>query len=444
MHETVSNFLSKQLVDRSGDHRRTVLRRYQKLAESDFITPAYRKEQQNQHLAELLKHAQAGVPFYQEVLAGVAISPDRAQDVLSTLKAVHRREIQSDPGKFIAGSVRHAVDDHTGGSTGTPLTFKVDRATQQAREASLMWANGLAGWRPGCRIAMLWGSDRDTKAAFRNWRLNFRWWVDNMRWFNAFEMDEQEMAAFHRGMSKFRPHLIVAYAGSLQTYARFLRESAINPAYPQTSLVSSAEVLTSAMRTDVESVFHRPVFDRYGNREAGAIAAECETHGGLHVNEHDFIVEIDSQDPNHVPGPLLITYLINRAMPLVRYDTGDLAVWAAGNCACGRTTRRLARIVGRQSDTIRTAHGKLIHGEFFTHVLYGTEGVREFQFIQEDLLHYRLCVAAEYIKPDQESIWRKKITAVLGPEAVLTVEKVTTIPVLPSGKRRFTLSRLNP
>lgn len=444
MHENISRFLSRRLIDRSGGHRGRVLHRFRRLVEADFIAPMDRKSTQLRELAALLSYAREHVPFYGTCMSVASISPDNAMSTLSTLPVLRRRDIQANPAAYIARDIKDAVDDHTGGSTGTPMTFKVDSSTQQAREASLMWANSLAGWRPGCRIAMLWGSDRDAKAAFRNWRMNLRWWIDNMRWFNAFEMGDQEMSRFHREMDRFQPHLLVAYAGSLQTYAHYLRHSSIRPSYPLISLVSSAEVLTAPMRSDVEAAFGHPVFDRYGNREAGAIAAECEHHAGLHVNEHDFIVEIDSPDPTVEPGPVLVTYLVNRAMPLIRYDTGDLAVWAAGRCACGRTTRRLARIVGRQSDTIRTASGKLIHGEYFTHVLYGAEGVAEFQFVQDDLTHYRLLVVADAVRPEQEAHWRNKIMAMLGPESSLIIERVASIPVLSSGKRRFTLSHIQP
>lgn len=442
MNPTLSAYLSSQLVDRTNGHRRSVLARYQQVSKSDFYSPHLREERVAESLTNLLNHAREYIPAFRDLLPKKAIAPTEASSVLAQLPTMRRADIQANPAAYVAQNASEMVDDHTGGSTGTPMTFKVDRATQRAREASLMWANGLAGWRPGLRIAMLWGSDRDTKAAFRDWRLSLRWWFDNMRWYNAFSMGEREMEVFHREMSRFKPHLLVAYAGSMQVYARYLEDTKQTPVYPLVSCVSSAELLTPDARGDAERVFKKRVFDRYGNREAGAIAAECEMHSGLHVNEHDFIVEIASEHPYQEPGPLLITYLANRAMPLIRYDTGDLAVWAKSNCSCGRTTRRIARIVGRQADTIRTVEGNLIHGEFFTHVLYGASGVREFQFVQETLQHYRLRVVADRIRPEFEAEWRKKIIPMLGEGSQLVVEQVDEIPVLPSGKRRFTLSLL--
>lgn len=443
MHPLLSEYLASRLIDRAGNHRTLVLERCRRLGQWDYFANALREERRAQALADLLNAARVGVPHFRSLLSSGEIAASAAGTALHRLPVMRRSDIQADPSAFVAENATGAVDDHTGGSTGTPLTFKVDRATQRAREASLMWANGLAGWRPGQRIAMLWGSDRDTKAAFRDWRLNLRWWIDNMRWYNAFDMGEVEMAAFHRAMSRFRPHLLVAYAGSLQVYARYLKQMGEEPRYPLTSLISSAEVLSASAREEVGALFNKPIFDRYGNREAGAIAAECEAHSGLHVNEHDFVVEIDSPNPFKEPGPLLITYLANQVMPLIRYDTGDLAVWAKGECPCGRTTPRLARIVGRQGDTIRTANGKLIHGEFFTHVMYGAAEVREFQFVQETLHRYCLRVVADEIRPESEAFWRSKIQPMLGADAEFAVERVDSIPVLASGKRRFTLSLVN-
>ena len=113
------------------------------------------------------------------------------------------------------------------------------------------------------------------------------------------------------------------------------------------------------MRTVIERVFERPVFDRYGNREFGAIAAECDAHAGLHLNLGDMIVDVDSPDPYTEPGALVVTYLRNGAMPFLRYKTGDLGLLAPpGSCCCGRTTPRMLSVKGRESDTARPCRDK--------------------------------------------------------------------------------------
>jgi phenylacetate-CoA ligase len=445
LHPHVAAWLATRLVDRDNGHRRRVLAAFDDRRRNDFFTRQLIEDRRRENLANLLAHAKAQVPWFQERLAGHKITPQRAMEALAALPLMRRSDIQADPASFVAGNAVVTAEDHTGGSTGTPMSFKVDASTQIAREASLMWADGLAGWQYGERIAMLWGSHRDVDTATQRLKLSLRWWLDNRRWYNAFDMGESEMADFHRHLRSFRPHLLVAYAGSIFSFARFLKEHGYKVDYPLRSIISSAEVLTADMRKTVEGVFGRPVHDRYGNRECGAIAAECTYHQGLHVNESDCIVEIDSSDPHRVPGPVVVTYLRNYAMPLIRYNTGDVARFEPhGICPCGRTTLRLAPVLGRESDMIRTSSGALIHGEYFTHLFYGENDIVEFQFVQEALKKYVLRLVADPAKSaEREAQWRAKILEAVGRSSELRIEYVDQIPLLKSGKRRFTISLLN-
>lgn len=442
-----SRMLSRTLLDRANGHRLNVLKKAEEDRSFSFANREDIDRNTNQQLASLLRYACRNVPYFRDVLPdGGDVQPADARDVLRKIDPVTRSVIQENRDAFFGPKNGIVTDDATGGSTGTPLCFKVDREAQIAREASLMWANSLAGWKPGQRIAMLWGSDRDVSHAMQDLRLTVRWFIENRRWYNAFDMGEDKMKDFHRKMQRFRPHIIVAYANAVFEYAHFLRDGGITPSYPGTAIISSAEILPDEARTAIEEIFGKPVFDRYGNREAGAIAAECPAHTGLHINEQDCYLEIQSEDPYTIPGPLLLTYFRNRAMPFIRYDTGDLAMWAAEDpCSCGRTTRRLIKITGRASDMFRTPDGRMIHGEYFTHMLYGSEGIREFQFVQHSLDSYTLRLVA-----DREEVgallqdWQAMLKKELGADAHIEFDFCDRIPPLPSGKRKFTVSELEP
>lgn len=443
MHPDLSAFLSRRLIDRSGGHRAAVLSDFKVQCELNSGSRADIEQVRREQLAALLRRVKRDVPFYRDRMAGGPESTsDSAMNVLATLPVLEREMIQQDPAAFRADGDLTATQDATGGSTGTPMRFWVDRETKVAREASLFWSDSLAGWRYGERIAMLWGSDKDVRTAGAALRSDLRWWLENRRWYNAFDMGPEQMRQYHAAMQRFRPHLLVAYAGSLFRYARFLEAEGLVPGYPERACVSSAEVISSPMRDVIERVFGRPVFDRYGNREFGAIAAECEVHDGLHLNERDMIVEVDSPDPTTEPGPLLVTYLRNKAMPFLRYNTGDLGLLAPPSaCACGRTTRRLMPVKGRESDTIVTASGRHIHGEYFTHALYAADAVREFQFVQETLDDYVLKVVTDTaVSSEDERQWRAVLEDVLDPGVNLRIDRVDRIPVLPSGKHKFTVS----
>lgn len=444
MNPWLSSVLSTHLLDRRGGHRRRVIDAWRNKQSADYVHPDRRRAVQAQALADLLNHCRVHVPYYREKLQKHgSISAVNAFDVLQELPVITRADLQSEPRLFEAENMNPAAEDATGGSTGTPLRFKVDHRTQVARESSLMWADGLAGWQLGHRIAMLWGSDRDVRSALRSWRLVLRWWIENRRWHDAFHMNEESMGRFHRCMQRFKPHYLVAYAGALDVYADFLEGHRLRPKYPINALISSAEVLLPAVREKVERVFDRPLYDRYGNREFGAIAAECLEHSGLHLNPHDAIVELLPVVEGEPARRVVITYLHNYVMPFVRYDTEDLAEPDDRPCACGRTTTRLARLVGRRSDIIRLPDGRCIHGEYFTHMFYGASGVRQFQFVQTHPHGFELRIVAAPDAYEQLSpVWRQKLQQTLGPNAQIEIHRVNEIPLTPSGKRRFTISQL--
>jgi len=430
------------LIDRRDGYRMKVLMEAARLQAADRLSRDFILAQQGAALAALLNHARSTIPVWKDRIECSDIAGADTLKILRDIPILSKEELQQDMLRFVSSSSAGARDSATGGSSGIPLRFKVDRMRQIAGEASHIWANGMSGWRYGERIAMLWGSDRDVREALADTRHALRCWIENIRWYNAFDMGEDRMADYHRAMTRSRPHLIVAYAGSALAYADYLQRRRITPHYPLKGIVTSAEVLTDAMRSTIETVFQKPVFDRYGSREFGPVAAECPERSGMHINEMDCVLEIQSDDPCSIPGPILITYLRNYAMPFIRYDTGDLGVFMPEEeCACGRQTRRLARVIGRQSDIITTASGRQIHGEWFTHLMYGLEGIRQFQLIQETRFQYRLVLVADWHTASRhENMLREKILNAVGPESIVNFEYVQHIYPMPSGKHRFTVS----
>jgi phenylacetate-CoA ligase len=108
--------------------------------------------------------------------------------------------------------------------------------------------------------------------------------------------------------------------------------------------------MTPSLRGYLERNYRIPVQQAYGLNEIGAVAVRCDA-GRYHVNIEHCLVEIVTEDgracaPGET-GHLLVTGFRNPAMPLIRYDTGDLAEVVAGPCACGRTLPSFGEIAGR-------------------------------------------------------------------------------------------------
>ena len=145
-----------------------------------------------------------------------------------------------------------------------------------------------------------------------------------------------------------RPDYLMAYSETLELLGMATGEE--RPADSLKAVIAISEQLTPSMRSYVERRFETPVYQLYGLTEFGLAAGRCEA-GRYHVHrEHCLIEIVDDEGRACAPGEtgrVVITGLSNFAMPLIRYDTGDLAEVADGPCACGRTLPSFGDIVGR-------------------------------------------------------------------------------------------------
>lgn len=150
-------------------------------------------------------------------------------------------------------------------------------------------------------------------------------------------------------------HVIPSYA--LKLLDSF-REAKIEPRDLSLRLmIIGAEPHSEEARQRIEEAYGVFAANCFGLSEMNGpgVAFECPEKSGLHLWEDNYILEIINPDtlepvPDGEVGELVLTSLCRRAMPLVRYRTRDLTAVIPGQCACGRTHRRIARISGRSDD----------------------------------------------------------------------------------------------
>jgi len=118
-----------------------------------------------------------------------------------------------------------------------------------------------------------------------------------------------------------------------------------------------AEPHSDNTRLKIEELYGIKAFNSYGLSEMNGpgVAFECTCQNGLHIWEDNFLVEIiDPETLRPVPdgeeGEMVLTTLVRRGMPIIRYRTKDLTRIIPGPCPCGRTHRRIERIKGRTDD----------------------------------------------------------------------------------------------
>jgi phenylacetate-CoA ligase len=278
------------------------------------------------------------------------------------------------------------------------------------------------------------------------WRGRLHGFVHNTLQLSSYELSDTSMRQYVKILNRFRPKLLISYPSPLAEFSRFLLDNRLRiPSI--TSIITSAEMLFDWQRELIGQAFDAPLFDRYGCREFGNIAHECEAHEGYHVNSERFVLEILDEDGHPVApgesGNLYVTDLDNLGFPFLRYEIGDMARRSDAQCACGRGLPLIARLEGRSFDIVRCPDGGRVAGTFWTICLRRFPGVVRFQVVQEriDLLTIRLLTDDRYDRAS-EAPMTAAIQDKCGAGMYVRYEYVERIESTASGKQRFVVSRL--
>ncbi len=173
--------------------------------------------------------------------------------------------------------------------------------------------------------------------------------------------------------------------------AEYAREHGIDVASgPLRAGFFGAEPWSEGMRADIEAKLGIKAYDIYGLTEliGPGVAGECTEQNGLHVFEDHFYPEIiDSETGEVLPagekGELVLTTLTRTGTPVVRYRTRDITYLIEEPCACGRTSRRIHRLMGRNDDML-IVRGVNVFPQQVEEVLLRVEGVEPYYQIVVD------------------------------------------------------------
>ncbi|HUL00293.1 MAG TPA: phenylacetate--CoA ligase [Nitrospirota bacterium] len=188
-------------------------------------------------------------------------------------------------------------------------------------------------------------------------------------------------------------HMTPSYALYL---ASILQERGINPRQDLhlKRAYLGAEPYSEETRIKIEQIYGIDVYNSYGLTEMNGpgVAFECQYKNGMHLWEDHFFMEIINPDTGEIleegqEGELVLTSLTREAMPLIRYRTRDITKIIRGICECGRTHRRISRILGR-SDDMFVVKGVNIFPQQIEQVLMGIKGVAQnYQIVLDSYDH---------------------------------------------------------
>jgi phenylacetate-CoA ligase len=354
-------------------------------------------------------------------------------DDLGSWPRLGKAALRADPKAFLAADHGDLYEEHTSGTTGTPVTVWWDRAAVRGWYA-LVEARAR-GWH-GVSRQDRWGIVGGQLVVPGD-RRRPPYWVWNaplhQLYLSAWHLSPATAGDYAAALRRAQPTHLLGYPSALATLARLCLAGGHElPAL--TVVLTNAEPLHDDQRAVVAEAFACPVRDTYGLAELVAGASECEA-GTQHVWPEVGVVEaVDSE--------LVATGLLNEAMPLVRYGTGDrLARPVAWDpCPCGRGLPVLPPVEGRDDDVVVTPDGRRLGrlDPLFKADLPLVEA--QVEQVSVDRLVVRLVPARPLDDRDREQLVRR-IRQHVGPMDVEVVE-VERIPRDAAGKFRAVISRL--
>lgn len=400
-------------------------------------------------LKSVLVNAQEHVPFYREKFKEIGFDAR----TLASLEEFNRlnffitkEDVRSQPEKFIADNCdRKKLNWHrTGGSTGTPLLFPTDPATDAASASAIIRSLHWWGIELGAKHAMFWGSPTfivRTKLDYIKRLINMvRNSLMNRKFFLNYNLSEKNIPAIRESLENFKPKYVRGMPSSLYVFSKSLIEHGTELEKGKPIIVHSAcEQLYDWQKSVIEKAFGCPVINTYGLSELADIAYEAPC-GGLHTMDEDVLVELfPFQDD---AKEIVATQLNNMMSPLIRYRTGDIAE-NLSSCDCGLALSVLTGLKGRAHDFIVAPDGKFLHGQFFTHLVVFEQGIQKYQVTQKErnYLHIKLVVGADYDASAEQRIFNG-IRQYMGNEMRVDFSYVDHIPLTPSGKHRWIISEI--
>lgn len=433
------HLISPLRTRRFAPHLRSRLEANKRLLESEDLSSIV-----SQRLNNLVQHATRTCPFWTRRFRESEIDPAKVESLedLRRLPLLEKSDVRECRAELLSTAIDLPMPDMTGGSTAAPMQFYRDSECLAERVSNEWLFFSWYGRQPHDRWGHIWGSQRDLgeTASFKS-RLRSRL-LERAIVLPGNKLSPQLIDRFLISIRKFRPSFLHAYSQAAFLVGRYVLESG-QSAPPVRATTVTAEPISEMQRQVIDRAFHCRTYSIYGTREFGMIAAESPLEPGLQVNPLNALVEVLRPDGSSAhpgePGQVVVTDLLNRAMPLIRYRIGDVAsTREPGKLGLPR----LDLVGGRETDFIVTPEGRFVSGASLT--LITAPGIAQLQYRQD--LERRLTV--NYIPTADFNTaalleLERNLRDVIGPEMSYEFNAVDSIPLLPSGKLQYVHSEIS-
>jgi len=419
------------------------LRRRQ-LAKTQWFEKRELQELQLKLLKRLIRHCYRTVPFYRSLMDDQGI---KVEDI-STLDDIKLFPVLTKRVVLEAGNLIYSTKypkwllrtAYTGGTTGTPMQIQRDLFSIGNEHAFVrrQWDWAGIGLRDKCAYltGRLIAKPDQEDALLYAYDPFMRELI-----LSTYHLTSNTAQQYARVIRDHAVKAVVGYPSAVHLLAKATLSEGIE--VPLKSVLTSSETLTESMRDTIAKAFKCNVFDFYGGAERVCYIHTCE-HGRYHlIPEYGLTELIPVDESDDSKRNVVSTGFWNMAMPLIRYDMGDIVIRSDELCPCGRLFQVVESIEGREGVVIKTPSGREFGAAILTHLLYGTNHILESQIIQDSLDHITIEYAPDkdFCRDDLRA-FEKLITRHLPGELKITLKQVVKVGRTLSGKVKPVISHI--
>lgn len=399
-----------------------------------IINGGYEGEKQaDVYLDNLLNHAVNTTKHYEKY---------KGYKSLNDFPVITKKDLKNDYEGFL--SDKYTKDDlikvYTSGSYGTPFTFYLTKEKKARQTAEVIYFSKWAGYNIGIKHAYFRGVMNKSKIKLI---------MQNEHYIFARVIDNEWMKSTRETLKKKKNKILIDFPSAISTIAQYCHDQGdTSNDFSIIGVITSSEPLFDNQRKIIESTFGCNCLSRYATEELGVLAHECSKLKKHHINTASYKIEIlnlDNDEPakEGEVGRIIVTDLFSYAMPLIRYETGDLGILGK-DCPCGLEGPVIESLQGRSSEVVYSTNGTKILPFFIEDIMEDYTDIIQYQFVQNDEKDYSLKVVNT---KDAEFDIEKAINYIkhwMGEDAIVNVEFVDHILMLDSGKRPYVINNYKP
>lgn len=394
---------------------------------------------QQEKLQKILIHATENTMFY----SGYRKGDLSLNDWLLTFPILSKKDTIGSTDLLISKTHRKSklIKYESSGSSGLRSLVYLDKEEQSIIRAILInwWEwNGYYIGKPVFQTGM--SPERGLLKSLKDK-------LFNTYYFTAFGLDEEEIVSALRKIKNVKNMHLFGYASSLYEIARVANKHNLDVKFDKA--MSQGDKLFDHYTKEIESAFKCDVVEDYGLNE-GIMIGQKKDLPFFYVYTPNVFLEIVDDSGNRVEdgtmGRIIATKLDGYAMPLIRYDTGDLGVMLPkSKYPLNRAYNfpLLERVVGRNTDIIKTIDGKTLIVHTFTGIFEFFPEIQQFQVVQKtiDSITFRYIPSKQF----QESVLQRiedRFRELTASSIGIVWEKVYTIEPSKSGKPQIIINEL--